>query len=55
MKKRNIAMVHFQVGEMDGVSLEMEKWKLTFEQMGHTVTFVAGHLGTAEGELIEEI
>ena len=55
MKKRNIAMVHFQVGEMDGVSLEMEKWKLIFEQMGHTVTFVAGHLGTAEGELIEEI
>jgi glycosyltransferase involved in cell wall biosynthesis len=55
MKKRNIAMVHYQVGEMDGVSLEMEKWKLIFEQMGHTVTFVAGHLGTAEGVLMEEI
>ncbi len=55
MKKRNIAMVHYQVGEMDGVSLEMEKWKLIFEQMGHTVTFVAGHLGTADGVLIEEI
>lgn len=55
MKKRNIAMVHYQVGEMDGVSLEMEKWKLIFEEMGHTVTFVAGHLGTAEGVLMEEI
>ena len=55
MKKRNIAMVHYQVGEMDGVSLEMEKWKLIFEHMGHTVTFAAGHLGTAPGVLIEEI
>lgn len=55
MKKRNIAMVHYQVGEMDGVSLEMEKWKQIFEEMGHTVTFLSGHLGTAEGVLIEEI
>lgn len=55
MKKRNIAMVHYQVGEMDGVSLEMEKWKLTFEKMGHTVTFLAGHLGTAPGVLVDEI
>jgi len=55
VKKRNMAMIHYQVGEMDGVSLEMEKWKATFENMGHSVTFVAGHLGTAEGVLIEEI
>ena len=55
VKKRNMAMIHYQVGEMDGVSLEMEKWKATFEKMGHTVTFLAGHLGTAEGVLIEEI
>ena len=55
MKQRKMAILHYQVGEMDGVSLEIEKWKLTFEGMGHQVTLVAGHLGTSEGVLIEEL
>lgn len=38
-----IAMIHFRVGETDGVSLEMDKWKLQFEKMGHEVVYIAGH------------
>ena len=33
----NIAMTHFRVGETDGVSLEMDKWKTVLERNGHTV------------------
>ncbi len=38
----NIALLHFRVGETDGVSLEMEKWKQALEQAGHTVVFFSG-------------
>jgi glycosyltransferase involved in cell wall biosynthesis len=38
----NIALIHFRVGETDGVSLEMEKWKLILEKMGHKVWYIAG-------------
>jgi len=55
MDHKKMAILHFQVGEMDGVSLEIEKWKLIFEEMGHEVTLVAGHLGTSQGVRIEEI
>ena len=51
----NIGMLHFKVGSTDGVSLEMDKWKLILEEMGHTVHYVAGDLGTLEGTLIEEM
>jgi glycosyltransferase involved in cell wall biosynthesis len=37
-----IALAHFRVGETDGVSLEMEKWKNVFENMGHQVIFISG-------------
>ncbi len=37
-----IAIAHFRVGETDGVSLEMEKWKYVFENMGHDVIFISG-------------
>ncbi|HPJ89246.1 MAG TPA: glycosyl transferase family 1 [Thermotogota bacterium] len=37
-----IALAHFRVGETDGVSLEMEKWRHVFEQMGHEVIFISG-------------
>ncbi|MFP4078622.1 MAG: glycosyltransferase [Candidatus Izemoplasmataceae bacterium] len=37
----NIALMHFRVGETDGVSLEMEKWKTVLSQMGHTVYYIA--------------
>ena len=51
----NIGMIHFKVGGTDGVSLEMDKWKLVLEEMGHTVHYCAGDLGTVAGTLIEEI
>lgn len=37
-----IAMVHFRVYETDGVSLEMDKWKLSLEKLGHEVLFLSG-------------
>lgn len=43
-----IALAHFRVGETDGVSLEMEKWKIVLEQLGHEVMFLAGSKGEAE-------
>ena len=33
----NIAMIHYRVGETDGVSLEMDKWKKVLEKNGHRV------------------
>ncbi len=44
-KKQNIALCHFRVGETDGVSLEMDKWKIILEKIGHHVTYVAGSGG----------
>ncbi len=38
-----IALVHYRAGLMDGVSLEMEKWKKTLESMGNEVKIVAGN------------
>ncbi len=38
----NIALAHFRVGETDGVSLEMEKWRKVLERMGHRVIFISG-------------
>ena len=55
-KKQNIALCHFRVGETDGVSLEMDKWKLVFEKLGHKVTYVAGSKGTLKDvEIIKEL
>jgi glycosyltransferase involved in cell wall biosynthesis len=44
-----IGLLHFRVGETDGVSLEMRKWKITLEKQGHQVHFIAGTLGKEEG------
>ena len=38
--------MHFRVGETDGVSLEMEKWKSVLEKMGHTIIYIAGSGGS---------
>ncbi|NCU32579.1 MAG: glycosyl transferase family 1 [Candidatus Moranbacteria bacterium] len=38
----NIALAHFRVGETDGVSLEMEKWRKELEEMGHNVIYISG-------------
>ncbi len=51
----NIGIIHYQVGHTDGVSLEIDKWKLVLEDMGHIVHLCAGDLGTVEGILIEEM
>ncbi|ABR31540.1 glycosyl transferase family 1 [Thermosipho melanesiensis] len=39
----NIALVHYRAGLMDGVSLEMEKWKKVLNKLGHNVDIVAGN------------
>jgi len=51
----NIAMLHFRVGELDGVSLEMDKWRSIFESQGHSVIYIAGTLGSASGVEIPEM
>ncbi len=50
-----IALCHFRVGETDGVSLEMEKWKKVLKHAGHEVFLVAGSTGTATGATIPEL
>ena len=52
-----IALMHFRVGETDGVSLEMDKWKIALEKMGHDVVYIAGSKGLTDNTtfIIEEI
>ena len=52
----NIALCHFRAGEPDGVSLEMEKWKLALERLEHKVIILAGGLGSlSDGYVIPEL
>jgi len=51
----NIALCHYRVGETDGVSLEMDKWKKVLENIGHKVYFIAGSTGTSDGYIIPEM
>jgi glycosyltransferase involved in cell wall biosynthesis len=51
----NIALCHYRVGETDGVSLEMDKWKKILENMGHKVYYIAGSTGTSDGYVIPEM
>lgn len=37
-----IALMHFRVYETDGVSLEMDKWRLSFDKMGHETMYISG-------------
>lgn len=50
-----IALVHFRIGETDGVSLEMEKWKAVLTGLGHEVVFLAGSEGMAQAHVIQEL
>lgn len=50
-----IAMTHFRVGETDGVSLEMDKWKQVLERNGHKVYYIAGTSGPQEAFIVEEM
>lgn len=51
----NIALCHFRVGETDGVSLEMEKWKQVLIQMGHRVYFLSGSDTGEDSFVIDEL
>ena len=55
MKKYNIGIFHYIANFTDGVSLEMNKWKRVFEDMGHTVHICAGKFGSADETVIEEM
>ncbi|MBT1248714.1 MULTISPECIES: mannosylglucosylglycerate synthase [unclassified Thermosipho (in: thermotogales)] len=50
-----IALVHYRAGLMDGVSLEMEKWKKVLLRMGHDVDIVAGNNKSGVDILIPSI
>jgi glycosyltransferase involved in cell wall biosynthesis len=51
----NILLAHFRVGETDGVSLEMDKWKWALESLGHKVFYLAGSAGSCDADLIPEL
>ncbi|OQY08470.1 MAG: hypothetical protein B6I29_05460 [Marinitoga sp. 4572_148] len=44
-----IGLLHFRVGETDGVSLKIKKWKIVLENQGHDVHFIAETLGKENG------
>jgi len=50
-----IGLMHFRVGENDGVSLEMDKCKTVLEKMGHEVLYIAGELNGLPGIRIPSI
>ncbi|SHE98400.1 Glycosyltransferase involved in cell wall bisynthesis [Marinitoga hydrogenitolerans DSM 16785] len=51
----NVALLHYRGGLMDGVSLEMEKWKKVLEKLGHKVDIVAGNNNNGVDVYIKEI
>ncbi len=50
-----IALIHFRVGETDGVSLEMDKWKQALTDLGHEVILISGNNSNPDIKVIEEI
>ncbi len=50
-----IGICHFRVGETDGVSLEIDKWRAALEALGHTVYLCAGRAGGTEAFVIPEL
>lgn len=44
-----IGLIHYRVGETDGVSLEMVKWKQVLRNMNIKTYLVAGDMGTSPG------
>lgn len=44
---KHIGIIHFKTGDTDGVSLEIDKWKNTFESLGHKVFLCSGEQGKA--------
>jgi glycosyltransferase involved in cell wall biosynthesis len=50
-----IALVHYRVGETDGVSLEMDKWVHVLKKQGHQLLYVAGSEGTTKAHIIDSL
>ena len=38
-----VAFIHNALGKTDGVSLEVDKWRVVLERMGHEVFYCAGN------------
>lgn len=51
----NIGLIHFRVGDIDGVSLEMEKWLDVLKRMHFKAYLIAGETGSAVGFKIPSI
>jgi len=52
----NIGICHFRVGLMDGVSLEIDKWRSALEEIGHNVHLLAGETSSnVEAIIIPEL
>ncbi len=47
--------MHYRAGLMDGVSLEMEKWKRVLTNMGHEVKIVGGNVASGVDLTIKEL
>ncbi|UJF17804.1 glycosyltransferase family 4 protein [Vibrio sp. SS-MA-C1-2] len=50
-----ILLAHYRVGETDGVSLEMDKWKSVLENQGHEAFYLAGSAGSVDANCIEAL
>lgn len=52
---KRITILHYEVGDTDGVSLEIEKWQLALESPGHEAFLCARYLGSVRGTRIAEM
>ena len=50
-----IAFCQHRLGRTDGVSLEVDKWRVILESMGHTVHYLAGNEDVPGGHFIPEL
>lgn len=50
-----VGICHFRVGLMDGVSLEIDKWKKILEEMGHKVCLLAGEASNLDVTIIPKL
>ena len=50
-----ILFAHYRVGQTDGVSLEMDKWRHVLEEMGHTCFYLAGNASPVTDFVIDDM
>ncbi|HDP76595.1 MAG TPA: glycosyltransferase family 1 protein [Mesotoga infera] len=50
-----VGLIHYRAGLMDGVSLEMEKWRKVLSRMGSSVDIIAGNNAPGVDIVIPEI